>query len=347
MYKLNQDGAVSFLTVIFLAIVLTIMTLSFVRISVNEQRQAVDDDLTTRAFYAAESGIEDGKRALAESLEDPSFVLNGDICAPAENVVPDTNGHVILSSDISAAYTCQFIEKAPGEFKATLDPWESITIPLNGSGVFDRVKISWHEPSFDDGGASWNRHTNTSLPTMAEWNISTNNYPAMLRATVFGANTSVGSTFSSSGVTSFTGFINPNTSAGVITAATMESQKIVNGQCDTSITGSVPACSITITSLPGNQKFLHLKSIYKGTNITVQLLNGTAGVNIVDTQAIIDVTGRAGDIYRRIEARVSLIPDTSQLPDVSIWSNEEICKNFTITDDPNDYDNDDCLWANP
>ena len=60
MKKLNnQQGVVSFFTVIFITLLLLILTTAYIRLMVNEQRQATDNDLSSRAFYAAESGVND------------------------------------------------------------------------------------------------------------------------------------------------------------------------------------------------------------------------------------------------------------------------------------------------
>ena len=68
----SQQGAIAMITVVFIAILLTIITTSFISITVNEQREATDDDLTTRAFYAAESGVQDAIVAIKRM---PSLVV--------------------------------------------------------------------------------------------------------------------------------------------------------------------------------------------------------------------------------------------------------------------------------
>lgn len=342
IYMKNQQGSMSFLTVIFLAIVLSIITLSFVRISTTEQRQAVDDDLTTRAFYAAESGVEDAKRAISDYVNGTLSLaqLNPDVCDPA-GVVSDGE----LNATLETEYTCQFINLNPDDYQDELDPWESVTIPLSGLGAFDDITISWHIPG--DDGTIVSRGT-SNLPDYVVWNNS--NYAAMLRAAVI--DTPAGS-FDRNQMASRSIFINPHTSGGGTFDVNASDGNIVNAQCadvdlnDPADSGEYLnyACTVELSGFSGlnANKYLHLQALYRGAHIQISLEN----TQFDDVQAVIDVTGRSGDVFRRVEARVSLVEDNFNFPDVAVWSNEEICKNFTVTDDPADFDPGNCSWSSP
>lgn len=328
----NQRGAVSMLTVIFLALLLTIITTSFVRLSVTEQRQSIDDDLTTRAFYAAESGVEDAKRAIAEFQEGniTEAELYGNECRPAQGLSSDLD-----LANLATEYTCQLIDLSPADFQAALDEWQSVTIPLRGVDPFSQITIEWH--IYDGGPYSRRASSATNLPRVSAWGDA----PAMLRAGFFSVPSAAG--FNGSDVSLSTVFINPDSSGSTVDPFSAANDgTVVNGGCTSSPVEGEYACSMTLSNFNSSRdNYLRLQSLYKGTNVRVTL----GGTLFDDVQAVIDVTGRAGDVFRRVEARVSLINNEYPLPDIALWSNSEICKDFTVTDDVADYVNN-CPWGN-
>lgn len=346
------------LTVVFLALLLSIMTISFVRLSVREQRQATDDSLTNRAFYAAESGLEDAKRALQRNFDsDPlnNVALNADICRPAE-VVPIVNDTVELSLELDTYYTCQLIDMSPPDFQAELDEWGSVTLPLRAaSGGFDRVVIRWHQqgpPPFNGDYGLAGAGGTTNLPPYPDWRGGAAECasptglgcPAMLRTQVF--HTTATAPLNRDDFASSAGVLRPTSAPG--TGATYSSldKEVTNINCAAfnTIPDGEYACTATITGLnvPDRLYYLHLSSLYRSTNVHVSLFNSAVQVDMQDAQAVVDVTGRAGDVYRRIQARVGLSQEYP-LPDVAVWGNEEICKDFTVAVDPDDYLNT-CAW---
>ena len=64
MSKHTQEGAASIFIVIFTTILLSIITLSFVRIMVSESNLTINYNLSQSAYDSALAGIEDAKVAL-------------------------------------------------------------------------------------------------------------------------------------------------------------------------------------------------------------------------------------------------------------------------------------------
>lgn len=343
----KEAGVVSLFTVIFFTILLSILTIGFVRIMISERRQSTDEDLTTRAYYAAESGIEDMKRAIAQYYPNAAdqAKLNATTCdAP----VGYSN---VISSALKTGYSCKLLNLNPPDIEATL-PGNNTSmewaIRSQNDVPFDTLRISWHSLSDDIDGSNvaFRPANDTTNPTYGNWNsggASAQSFPAMLRMQMFGFPKS--GTFGKAEIDALNrvGFLSPtdanpptNVPIGNLDANTTPYS--VSCTTDSSVYGGY-ACQakVNIASLNvnGNYLFLRLKGLYdpNGTKVKVELLNGINVVNTQDAQVQADVTGYAGDTFRRVQARLSLpnTIDTSLLPEFAVESGSDICKHFEIT----------------
>ena len=97
----DQRGAISIFTVVMFAILMSILTVGFVRLMLDEHEQTLQDDLSKSAYNAAQAGIEDAKRAM---LHCSTLTLAVDVAkckqqlyetdCPGFNVVPNDAGSV-------------------------------------------------------------------------------------------------------------------------------------------------------------------------------------------------------------------------------------------------------------
>ena len=122
----KESGVVSLFTAIFFTILLTVLTTGFIRIMINENQQANDDDFSSRAYYAAESGVEDMKRALAQYYPNDIAKLNATVCDPP---VGYSN---VVSSALGVSYPCKLLNFNPPSIEATL--------PADGSSMQWRLR---------------------------------------------------------------------------------------------------------------------------------------------------------------------------------------------------------------
>lgn len=174
----KEAGAVSIFVVIFAALLVTVVTVSFIRIMVNDQNQATNNDLSQSAFDSALAGVEDAKRALlryvsvcandgqaacdalAQQLvtdECNAAVRIGDVIG-SDSEAADPNGatgEIKIQQSTSAtdqvldqAYTCVTIDLETPDYIGTIAANQSKLLPLigkaaNGSNTFNRVVIEW------------------------------------------------------------------------------------------------------------------------------------------------------------------------------------------------------------
>ena len=153
----RQSGAVSLFAVIFGAMLLTIVTIGFMRLMLMDQRQASDNDLSQSAYDAALAGVEDAKRVVRAAQTgnmQAAGVLSGPIncnMVAASGVVGgSTSGETIIQTGSGAgkkfdqAYTCVKIAMQSQDFiyKAIED--KSQLISLRAVSSFNKIIIEWY-----------------------------------------------------------------------------------------------------------------------------------------------------------------------------------------------------------
>ena len=115
-------------------------------------------------------------------------------------------------------------------------------------------------------------------------------------------------------------------------------------RCVSSVSGGGYACSMSLrlpTPIGGGDRtaFMRLFQFYNATHFEVVLSNGvplTTGANVVrfkDVQPIVDSTGRANDVFRRVQTNVDLFDTSFPYPDASIDVTGDFCKDFAVTTD--------------
>lgn len=206
-----QKGAVSIFIVVFSALFVTIITVSFVGLMIRGQQQALNADLSNSAYDAALAGVEDAKRMLLKyrqclatnSTSAECNSLRNMFANPACNMVKRSATNftdnsetemLIESSDstdtssgsLDQAYTCVTVAYTADSKEMLVRDGESILVPIDSSGEsYNRISISWFTK---DPAAGLNINlpngTTTELPTKAQWmNVGAGNTrPPILRA---------------------------------------------------------------------------------------------------------------------------------------------------------------------
>ena len=374
----NQSGFVSLFTVIFFMLLITIITIGFLRIMAAEQRQALDNDLNASAQAAAQSGIEDAKRAILKYNSLPSSdplkaqlqtALTSSQCdalftnASVRTALNLNNtGSINNQAGLNEYYTCLSVNLNTPDYIGSASAGKSEFVPLvpqNGD-KYDKVTISWHLASQtigkDGDGEPNNYAPGVLLPpvTGAANSWSAQGYPAYLRVELYGY---PNGTFTGANVDNLSRsvFLVPNASsnAAAISSTTPIDMPTTDPrgfeQNKTNLIGikcsgtppSIPtgsyACSATLqldTSQPStsNNYFLRVTPLYGSTHFSVQMIrNPSTIVNFSGVEPVVDSTGRASDVFRRIQSRIRL-DNTANLPEYAAESAGDICKTMQVSD---------------
>ena len=338
MSQLNQRGAVSMISVVIFSIIITIVVTAYMRTIVTQQKDAINYDLSTRAFYAAESGVEDARRdGLATSSSDCSSIKDGGLSAGQKY-------NNKLGSNIS--YTCQIIEKDPSDISGSVNEQKSAFIRLNPvdptlpSDEEWRVQLRWSTNGDLTGREDGSK---LFLPKLA-WAAKA--YHPVLRSTVV---SHPKNSFTRDQVKQRVLFNNPAVSGKEEVALPRLNQNseqdpaqlVTNGVCTEAGVGAYK-CRRTFVldnyNFSSQNIYLHLKSIYGATNFQVILRHCTSGDNCTtvsqkDVVATVDVTARAGDVFRRVKQTVPISDDGYKIfdgLDASLVAGDGICKSFKV-----------------
>lgn len=170
---LDDHGMGSIIVALVLMIVITLILIGFVQITERDQRQTLGNQLSTQAYYAAESGINDGINAIQNGyLNNPVFPQTGkEGCLPDGSTIPNgglgtlttpTYGGdpldgvanqsppaalTTLDAPHNVSYSCLEIDPNPSDLYADLSPGESQVFYLNvkkNSTPVSIIEIQWN-----------------------------------------------------------------------------------------------------------------------------------------------------------------------------------------------------------
>src|ERR1700735_2299515 len=118
--KNSQAGFAAIVIAIVLIIVLSLITVGFAQLMQNNQKQALNKQLSSQAYYAAESGVNDAENAIAAAAQNGDTLsktscLNGVSASPGTDGT-DYNGLYFNSqvgTSTGASYTCLLINPDP------------------------------------------------------------------------------------------------------------------------------------------------------------------------------------------------------------------------------------------
>lgn len=337
-----EQGMVSIIVTMIIMSVLTLIVLGFAQLARREQREALDKQLGTQAFYAAESGVNDAIRAIGNG----SYANNKNKTNCGDDA-PFTSTTSTLDADTQVGYTCLLIDQTPSVLSyGSVSAEKSTVVPLNpvdpanptASLALNTLDISWSRAdgqgsTYYGGGSS-----GVDLPTVSGW--GSGSAAGILRLDLVPLRNG---SFSRANLIddTFTVFLYPEDAGGSTApkaisytsgASSQGSiQKISCGPVDPPYFAN--KCKVRITGLPtgiATNYNARLISLYSDSVVSISGTSGSGSalrqVAFVDAQYVIDSTGKAGDVLKRVRVRNPAHPTNYTYPVNAINSAEDICK---------------------
>lgn len=297
MKKINQAGMSSILFAMVFVIILSLLAVGFATLVRTDQQQVLDKTLSYQAQYAAESAI---NRKGAELV-----AINATGAVPADSAAGC--GTTLNLNDASfsteAEVTCiTWKSTADTIVKDGLGTDPYISKLKTAAGGSSRITITWK--SVNAGTTSGYTGSPTSLPT-----VDSNLIPIM-RIAVAQSNLS--------GLQRMY-FVPANGNAGAAGDG-----EVIATDCD-----AAGECSVSF-NYNTDGSWLSMM-VYGGlANVTVKASSIATGaaLPLVGTQAIIDANARAQEVTKRVQARISLVPQTWN-PGFALSTNGA-CKDFKV-----------------
>lgn len=318
----NQQGFASLVIAMVLVLVLSLITLGFAQLMRKEQRSALDRHLSSQAYYAAEAGINDAAKAISAGYTGTKATCDP-LPVPPVSTPPDPTKYLSdskVDSAGTAKYSCLLIDPAPTSLEfGAIDFSQSKSMTISGADFnspgtavpFNDLVISWQDSGdgniFVPAGPS---ASHTFFP-LNRWPATT----SVLRVGLTPLNSlSVTRDFMISGT--YTAFLYPNDKSTATTTFAnypsypmpgntgLASGTIIDGNCNT---GSQPRyCNVRISGLDQFDYLLDLRSMaYGKSRVTITAYGaGGARIRIRNAQTLVDSTGKAQDVLRRVQVRI-------------------------------------------
>jgi hypothetical protein len=244
----------------------------------------------------------------------------------------NTNGSLGTAQE-NIGYTCVLVNPTPPTLQTDIGTTSKI-IPISAASNIKAINLMWSTKKAT-GTPVNSCPTSVKLPTVAAWG---NCGVGVLRVDLVPTDNSAPTNAATLAKETMTFFVVPMApgSGGAINtivypganASTANLDNIVGVDCK----NASPNCTIKVnTSGVSHQAYdLRVSSEYEDSTLQITA-NGAAGtLPLSGAQVIIDSTGKAQDVVRRIQVYVPIGVTSNQLSDYAIESTDSVCKRFAV-----------------
>jgi hypothetical protein len=339
--RTSESGIISIFIATLLIIIVSLLVMAFAQISRREQRESLDTQLSSQAFYAAETGVNDMKAVLKNYIDThPGAVIPPrDDCNDTSTPYNALSGTKVLSTDPgNVSYTCVRVDPDPPFLPVKISSTPQV-LPLKTANgrPFTTVTLSWTAAtsagapsvaSCPAAAGAFPAAAADAAGTMPVWNCA---YGGIRMDLVpFKGNQSQDSLQNANMAAFLMPSKNVNNNSGVAYAGGSASGSVVAAN-------NCPAptfqCSVTLNVAGANSSvfYLRLSQLYLPSTVTVTGVdNANTAVSFKDAVALVDSTGKSQDVLRRIVVGVPLQRTSASIPDSALNTGDSICKRFRV-----------------
>lgn len=351
MTKIYQpQGVTSLLVVIALSLVFIVMITGVTILSINEQRQASNTDLSNRALQAAQAAVRDAaQRLVANPLEEyPKCDGSGAVNYPSgTNVMKDLIQPTLdISTDNQVSIVCRTVTRTADALEAPINQDNNFQVEaFRPSGAAPtQLAVLWDE------GTSGIAKYQPSTYYVASAGYK--NAAALELSIIYWKRTDNAGTISSGNPAQiFSALILP----GLKDKSFQQPRPLIDSSCNSTVVigtgkyncqltgasvnvGGRSIGAVDLNSIVGGNAdqyniVVKIEPRYKDTDVYVQLFANGSPVKVLSDEAVIDVTAKVGNIYRRVSATKPV--GSSSAVDSVLYTGGKICKTLQVDENHN------------
>jgi len=314
----DNSGFASVVVALILVLVFSLISLGFAQISRREQQNALNQQLATKASYAAESSI---NKVLKNIKDVPPISSCND---PAQTT------YRVVSLDTNTKITCILVNKSPSSYDAIISPSSGKAFVIETSDTIGAFEFKWK---------STNPKYTNPLPDNSKTNIKNDTnytFPSIVMLGITPLETADDYKRQNLIEQTFYGVLYPSSSSSESVNSNERGKKYL-AKC---IAGE---CSTRVAMVGAKSRYLiQFAAPYGGpgdkTNVEVIAYNNSGTqLSTTNTQAEVDVTAKSQDVLKRTKVRVPLSNNLYQnratsVPSFSLYASS-ICKRIVTGED--------------
>jgi hypothetical protein len=326
----TDTGMVSIMVTMIMMLVISLIVLGFAQVSRREQNQSLDRQLSTQAYFAAETAVNDARTAIA-TLPAGAVIPEKTNCG-TDSVFYNKTASMNIDPANNVSYTCLLVTSkldnltrhltgggASGNFPLEVDPafkinklhikWSSDTLP-----TVDQTKVNTCNTNVPATG---------SMPPSGLWKCPY----GIIRMDIVPTDANSLSR-AAMAAEQKTMLFYPTKGGGSSVTYAGSDGKVVEMKCLPSAT----ICEADITGFPATESTYAIRASALYADGTMEVTATDAANNTLElknAQIQVDATGKAQNVLRRIQVRLPLSKAASS-PDYALESASSICKKFDI-----------------
>ena len=312
--KLDEHGFASIVIALILIIVLALFTIGFAQLARREQQTALDSQKATQAQYAAESGINNAYKDILsgkitkDNADDKNCMKAG--AGPTHLPADALSANRDVNTANGVSYSCLLVSLHTDTLQIDrLSPNSGRHMMFNTDDPLSTLTIKWGSYTNRTNFAPSLNPASPKFPQASSWT-----YPPVIEVSITPVNSLPSSNpdgYLRSKTFTFYAYPSSGGSNSISYDPTNVGQ-VVSGSC--SGTDSYP-CSVNLSNLGGQQYVIHVTDFYDTSNILMTAGKVGGGTTKFAGEPMIDVTGKARDVLKRLRVRLFINGSTSNTPD--------------------------------